>query len=193
MIKNETISSSMKELMAKSTKYVSKTISLLPTVSHIDKFYWRFIASCCSHIHVGVKDLYKLEMFSFVIERFGNIFLYYCQKWKTISQPLSVIPEDVKLASNNDLKQYFEWIIKMQKIFVHWKELFDSKQCNYDDITTYSQSLETITPLATCLNVPCIVYEADDIKEVKRLYSDYFVSLHQLLIKRNHNVNRYVL
>jgi len=192
MIENDTINSSMKELIAKSTKYVSKTISLLPNVSHIDKFYWRFIASCCNHIHVGVKDLYKLEIFSFAIERFGNIFLCYCQKKKTVSQPLSVIPEDVMLASNNDLKQYFEWIIKMQKFFLHWKELFDLKQCNYDDITTYSQSLETIAALATCLNVPHIVYEADDIEEVKKLYSGYYVSLHQLLIKHNHNVNRYV-
>ena len=192
MIENESMSSSLRELICKSTDSVSKTFSSLSKLSHINKFYWKFIASCCNHIHVGIKDLYKLENFSFAIERFSNIFLSYCHKRKAISQPLKVIPEDIENISNDNIKEYFRWVIKMQKIFAHWKELLESKQCNYDDITAYSQSLNTIIAFATCLNVPHLVCEADDIKEYKKLYSNYYDELHQLLIKRNQDVNRYV-
>jgi len=192
MIENESISSSLKELISKSTESVSKTFSSLPKLSHINKFYWRFIASCCNHIHVGVRDLHKLEIFSFVIERFSNIFLSYCNKKKGISQPLVAIPEDIEHNSNDDIKQYFKWVIKMQKIFVHWEDLFQSKQINFDDITAYSQSLNTIKALATCLNVPNLVCEDDDINAHKMHYSDYYSKLHQLLIKCNQDNNRYV-
>jgi len=178
-------------MITKSAKYVSKTVSSLPNLTHIDKFYWRFIASCCNHIHVGMKDLHKLEMFSFAIENFGHVFILYCHRRKPSSQPMSLIPEEVEHASNKDVKEYFQWVVNMQNFFGHWKELFNSRQCNYDEITAYSQFLKTIKSLAACLNVSHLVCEADDIKDYKKHYSDYYERLHQLLIKRNQDVNRY--
>ena len=103
-----------------------------------------------------------------------------------------VVPEDIENTSNDNIKEYFKWVIKMQKVFVHWKELLSSNQGNHDDITAYSQSLNTIKALATSLNVPNLVCEPDDVKEYKKFYSDHYNYLHQLLIKRNQDVNRYV-
>ena len=192
ILENESMNNSLRELIAKSIESLSKTVSSLSKLTHINTFYWRFIASCCNHIHVGVKDLHKLEVYSFVIERLGKIFLSYCQKQKGISQPLEAIPEDIEHTYNKTIKEYFQWVIRMQKVFVHWEELLTSKQSNYDDIMAYSQSLKTIKALATSLYVPHLTCEPEDIEEYKMFYSDHYANLHQLLIKHNQDVNRYV-
>ena len=189
---NKSVSDNLKELISKSIESVSRTFESLSKLSHVNKFYWKFVASCCNKIHVGVKDLHKLEIFSLAIERFSNIFRSYCHKRKSVPQPLAAIPKDIEHTSNDHVKEYFKWVINMQKIFKHWKELFTSQQSNFDDIVAYSQSLDTMKALAMCLNVPHIVCEAEDIMEYKTLYTNHYDKLHQLLIKQDQDANRYV-
>ena len=137
---------------------------------------------------MGVKDLSKISDFYFAIERFSKIYKAYCDQRKNASQPMHELPEEIKHNPNNDVKDYFNWIIKMQKIYIHWQELFEEKECNYDDIFAYASSLATVTDLATLLGTTHLVYGADKIAQFKSRYSKLYEKLCLLLVKGNKDV-----
>ena len=185
-------SNTLKQLITRSVKSVRSTVTSLSQLSVIDKFYWSFIASCCNHIQVGVKDLNKLSDFYFALEKFSKIYKAYCDERKNISQPMHELPEEIKYNPNNDVKDYFNWIIKIQKIYIHWQELFMENECNYDDIFSYASSLTTVTDLATLLGTTHLVYGADKVAEFKLRYSKLYEKLCLLLVKGNKDVEWYV-
>jgi len=179
-------------LITRSVESVSKTVTSLDQLSFIDNFYWSFIASCCKHIQVGIKDLSKISDFYFAIEKFSSIFKVYCDLKKNVSQPMHELPEELKYTPNDNVKYYFSWIIKLQNIYIHWQELFKEKECNYDDIFTYASSLTTVTDLASSLGTTHLVYGADKVGQFKSRYSKLYEKLCQLLVKGSKDVEGYV-
>ena len=95
----------LKGLIIRSSESVGKSITAVPQLSDIDKFYWSFIASCCTCIQVGVKDLNKLNAFAFAIENLSSIYLAYCNKKTNVPQPLCEVPEEIK---HTDIREYFK-------------------------------------------------------------------------------------
>jgi len=178
-------SNALKKLITRSVESVKLTVSSLSKLSFINKFYWSFIASCCNRIQVGVKDLSKISDLYFAIENFSEIYKAYCDVRINISHPMNELPEEIKRTSNSDIKDYFNWIIKLEKIYIHWQELFIWNEFNYDDIFTYASSLTTVTDLASLLGTTRLVYDADQIAQYKLQYSKLYEKLCLLLVKGN--------
>jgi len=185
-------SNGLKQLITRSVESVSKTVMSLSQLSFIDNFYWSFIASCCKHIQVGIKDLSKLSDFYFAIEKFSDIYKAYCGLRINVSQPMHELPEELKCIPNSNVKDYFNWIIKLQKIYIHWQELFEEKECNYDDIFAYASSLTTLTDLASLLGTTHLVYGAEKVAQFKSRYSKLYEKLCLLLVKSNKDMEGYV-
>jgi len=188
----EKMSDALKQLINKSVECVSKTVSYLSQPFLIEQFFWSFIASCCNQIKVGVKDLNKLSNFCFTIEKLSKIFKAYCEVNKNTSQPMHELPEQIKYIEHESIRDYFKWIIKLQKIYIYWQELFEEKQCNYDDIFAYASSLATVTDLAALLGISHLVYGADKIEQFKFRYSKLYEKICLLLVKSNKEVEGYV-
>jgi len=178
----------LKQLINRSVESVKLTVTSLSQLSFIDNFYWSFIASCCNRIQVGVKDLSKLSDFNFVIKKFSEIYKAYWDLRITVSHPMYELPEEIKCIPNTGIKDYFNWIIKLQKIYIHWQELFVKKECNYDDIFAYASSLTTLTNFASLLGTTHLVYGTDQIASYKSSYSKLYEKLCLLLVKGNKDV-----
>ena len=177
MIENAA-NNTMKDLIIRSSEHISKTFTASLPLSDIAKFYWSFIALCCKRIQIGVKDLKKLAHFSFAIEKLCIIYLAYCDKTMDVSQPLCKVPEEI-----SDIKEYFNWIIKMQGILKYWYELFEQQNYNFDDIITYAGMLATTESLARSLNITNMVHEIDHIEELKTKYYEQYIKLCTLIVK----------
>ena len=188
----EKMNDTFKQLITKSVECVSKTVSNLSHPLVIEKFFWSFIASCCNQIRVGVKDLNKLGNFYFAIEKFSKIFKAYCEVNQNTSQPMHELPEQIKCIPHESIKDYFRWIIKLQKIYTYWQDLFEEKQCNYDDIFAYASSLATVTDLAALLGTSHLIYGADKIEQFKFRYSKLYEKVCLLLVKSSKEVEGYV-
>ena len=178
-----------KQLIVRSSVSVSKTVTTLSALSSIEKFYWNFIALCCCRIHVGVKDLQKLSRFAFAIENLSSIYSAYCNKRSNVSQPLCEVPEEIK---HTDVREYFKWIIMMQRVLIYWQELFAEQAYNYEDILLYTEALPTIDKLAKSLNITHLVYEIDQIKVLKAHYYEHYAKCCSLMVKRSNDVDGYV-
>ncbi|XP_065915635.1 uncharacterized protein [Dysidea avara] len=175
-----------KQLIVRSSVSVSKTVTTLSALSSIEKFYWNFIALCCCRIHVGVKDLQKLSRFAFAIENLSSIYSAYCNKRSNVSQPLCEVPEEIK---HTDVREYFKWIIMMQRVLIYWQELFAEQAYNYEDILLYTEALPTIDKLAKSLNITHLVYEIDQIKVLKAHYYEHYAKCCSLMVKRSNDVD----
>jgi len=180
----------LKELIIKSSESVSKSITTLSQLSDIDKFYWSFIASCCTRIQVGVKDLKKLNVFAFAIENLSSVYLAYCNKKSNILQPLCEVPEDIK---HTDVREYFKWIIRVQTVLIHWQELFRDQAYNYDDVMAYAGMLATVEKLAQSLNITELVFEIEQIEKFKANYHENYAELCSLVIKKTKDFDGYVI
>ena len=173
----------LQSLIIKSVEIASKSLAL-SHLSAVDQFYWNFIASCCNRIQLDSKTLYKFRDYAFVLEKFSKIFQTYC---KGTLYVLDEVPKDIL---NNDIKEYFKWIIKMQNICCHWHEKFMKQDYNYDDTLTYVSSLQTMKSVAKYFGTDKLVFNSDQTHGFKKKYSKLYAEICVLLVKNHKDVPR---
>ena len=157
-----------------------KSLSTLPQLSETDKFYWHLIALCCNHVQPNAEKLDELIIHRFIVIQLSKIYHNYCDRNKESSKLIHKVPDHI---SNFDVKNYFKWIINMQKIITHWQGKFKSGEFNYDDIFIYAINLDKITVFAEAMHVEHLACSSDEIFEIKREYSILYADLCLLLVK----------
>jgi len=163
----------------------SNSLTALLNLSEADKFYWHFIASCCNLVQPGTEDLTKLNTYLCIVEMLSKIFHHYCAAWKIERLVIHEIPQEITRISNDDVKDYFKWIIEMQNIMIHWQSKFINEEFTYDDIFMYAGSFQDITAFAKAVCTDHLVYSDDDIAKFKENYSKVYAFLCLLLVKSN--------
>ena len=174
----------LKLVIDASVKAASNSLTKLPQLSEVDKYYWHFIASCCSHIHLNPENLAKLKTYVFITEKLSIIFNNYYTTCK-LGKPSIIhhIPQEINCVSNADVKDYFKWIIKMQNIMIHWQAKFMEQEVNHDDIVAYVGNLDSINSFAAAVYADHLVYADSEISKLKKNYSGIYANLSSLLIK----------
>ena len=162
------------------------SLTTLSQLSEADKFYWHFIASCCNHIQPNRENLAKVNTYLFPIEKLSVIFHKYCTK-NNIEKSfvISTIPQEIIHISNADVKNYFNWIVKMQEIMIHWQLKFMDQDFNYDDAFIYADNLHNTTAFAKAVCTEHLVYTSDEITKLKDDYSALYAKLCSLLVKND--------
>ena len=148
---------------------------------------------CCNRIQVGVKDLRKLSVFAFAIETLCSIYSAYCNKRINVSNPLCEVPDDVKQTNVKEIIEYFEWVIKVQNLILHWQELFTKEAYNYDDVLAYAGILATVERLMQLLNIAELAYEVDQIMKFKSDYYEKYAEFCSLVVRKTKDVDGYVI
>ena len=186
MMKTLNEATHLKLVIDASVKAASNSLTKLSQLSESDKFYWNFIASCCSHIQLSHENLAKLKSYVFVTEKLSKIFHHYCTTRKlTKSSIIHSIPQEINCVSNSDVKDYFKWINKMQSIMLHWHSKLMEQEFNYDDLVAYAGNLHSIKSFAAAVNADYLVCNDGEITELKKDYSEIYANLCSLLIKSN--------
>ena len=183
MIEKLNSSHNLKLLVVNGVDHVIKTLNSLHQLSGVDKFYWHFIASCCSHIQPDADNLDRIAMYTYAVEKLAKIFQEYCIAKNIGAQVFHVVPEGINQLSNNDVKDYFKWVVKMQSIITHWQSKFLSDEFNYDDIFVYAGNLLNISRFAAAVNAGNLVYKTDEISKIKETYSSLYSELCVLMVK----------
>jgi len=183
MIEKLNSSNNLKALILHSVDHVVKTLNYLQQLSSVDRFYWNFIASCCSHIKPDKDNLDKITMYTFAVEKLGRVFQEYCVTKNINPRVFFTVPEGINQLSNHDVKEYFKWIVEMQSIMIHWHEKFFDEDFNYDDIFMYVSNLNNISKFAAGLNAGYLVYKSDEMAKIKEKYSSLFSDLCLLIVK----------
>ena len=186
MIEKLSSGNHLKLLVNAGVKAASASLTKLPPSSEVDKFYWHFVASCCTHVQPSVENLSKLKTYLFVIDRLSTIFHDYCTTRK-IEKPAVIhsLPQEIDGCPNTDVKDYFKWMIKMQSIVIHWESKFRNEEFNYDDIFTYASNLQSITVFAKCVDTSHLVLSNNEIGKFKENYSAHYGDFCSLLLKSN--------
>ena len=185
MIEKLNSSNQLKIVIDASVKAAFSSFNRLSRLSEVDKFYWHFIASCCAQVQLNVENLYRLKSYVFATEKLSKI---YCDYWitKNIEKPpvFHEVPQEIS-RFNSDVKEYFKWIVKMQKIMAHWQLKFFDEEFTYDDIFAYHGNLPTITAFATAVYTDHLVYNDAEIIKFRESYSNVYANLCLLLVKSN--------
>ena len=172
----------LKLVINESVTAASNSLAMLSQLSEADKFYWHFIASCCNRVQPNRENLAKVNTYLFAIEKLSAIFHEYCTK-NNIEKSfiINTVPQEICHILNADVKSYFNWIIKMQEIMIHWQIKFMDQNFNYDDIFTYA----SIAAFAKAVCIEYLVYTADEITQLKDEYSAIYTKLCSLLVKND--------
>ena len=186
MIEKLNSTNQLKIVINTSISAACNSLTKLSQLSEVDKFYWHFIASCCSHIQPNVENLAKLNSYLFVTEKLSAIFRDYCSTRKREKHMvIHEIPQEISRISNTDIKDYFKWVMKMQNIVIHWQSKFLNEEFNYDDIFAYAGNLNNIHSFAKYMFVGNLALTADEIGRFKEDYSTVYANLCSLLVKNN--------
>ena len=162
------------------------SLTKLSQLSEVDKFYWHFIASCCSHVQPNVENLAKLNSYLFVTEKLSAIFRDYCStRYREKHTVINEIPQEINHISNTDIKDYFSWVIKMQSVVIHLQSKYLDEEFNYDDILAYAGNLHSIHSFAKYMLIGDLTYTADEIGRIKENYSTVYTKLFLVLVKYN--------
>ena len=192
MIEKLNSANHLKLLINVGVKAVSNSLTKLAQLSEVDKFYWHFISSCCTHVHLTVDNIFKLKIYLFVIEKLSTVFHDYCTT-KKFKKPVVIdsLPREIDCIPNTDVKDYFKWIIKMQNIMIQWHSKFLNEEFNYDDTFTYASNLQSIVTFAKYVHTSHLVLSNDEIGKFKENYSNLYGYLCTLLVKNNKDYGWY--
>ena len=183
MIKKLNYNPKLERIVVISIKAACTSLLTLPQLSEIEKFYWHFIALCCSHVQPNPENLDELINYERVIIQLSKIFQKYYNLKINTTKDTHQIPYELNDISSTDVKDYFQWIQKMQKILTHWQEKFTAGKFNYDDIFIYANNLDMITVFAEAMHIKKLVL--DEIDEIKKRYSSLYANLCLLLVKNS--------
>ena len=192
MIENLNSATHLKLLINAGVKAVSNSLTNLSQLSEVDKFYWHFISSCCTHIQLSVDNISKLKTYLIVMERLSTVFHDYCTTRK-YEKPAVIhsLPQEIDRIPNSDVKDYFKWIIKMQKIMIQWHSKILNEEFNYDDILTYASNLQSIISFAKFMHTSHLVISNEEIGKLKENYSALYGDLCTLLVRNNKDYGWY--
>ena len=166
---------------------VHNSLTTLSKLSEVDKFYWRFISSCCKCIQLGSENLATLNIYSLVINKLGKIFQEYC-KVKDVSRSITdKVPEEINSVLSAEVQEYFTWIHKMHGILFKWQTNILNKEFNYDDVFTYETNLSIITDIAKALNAHHLVISNIEITGLSERYYVAYGELYSLLVQGNND------
>jgi len=179
------VESSEKLLIIRSVESVRGTLGALSHISATNQFYWSFIASCCDCVQLDKEALHKLSSYTFVLEQLSKIFQVYCKDKVVI---LEDVPEDIACISDENVKDYFKWVIKVQNIFRYWHEKFRVHDFNYEDILAYASSLPTVITLAQCFSSTEFIFEPGVIEVYKKQYSKLYREICLQLVKSHADI-----
>ena len=185
MIKKLKCIPKLKHIVDISIRAAYKSLLTLPQLSEIEKFHWHFIALCCNHVQPNPENLDELINYECVIVQLSKIFQKYYEFKNETTKDTQQISYELNDISSTDVKVYFQWIQKMQKILTHWQEKFITGKYNYDDIFIYTHNLDMITKFAEAIHFKNLVYNTDEIDEIKKKYSSLYANLCLLLVKNN--------
>ena len=182
----------LKLLINDGVKAVSNSLTKLSQLSEVDKFYWHFISSCCTHIQLSVDNISKLKTYLIVMERLSTVFHDYCTTRK-YEKPVVIhsLRQEIDRIPNTDVKYYFKWIIKMQNIMIQWHSKFLNEEFNYDDIFTYASNLQSIILFAKFVHTSHLVISNEEIGKLKEEYSTLYGDLCRLLVRNNKDYGWY--
>ena len=185
MLEKLYLTNNLQLVINESVKAASNSLTALSQLSEADKFYWHFIAYCCNHVQPNRENLSKLNIFLSPIEKLSLIFHEYCTKNSIEKSVINTVPQEISHISNANVKDYFNWIVKMQEIMIHWQSKFMDQDFNYDDTFTYTDKLLSIAAFAKAVCAEHLVYTADEIAKLKEDYSAMYAKLCSILVKNN--------
>ena len=185
MLEKLHLTNHLKLVINESITAACNSLTALSQLSEADKFYWHFIASCCNHVQPNRENLAKVNTYLYPINKLSIIFHEYCTKNSIEKSIIDTVPQEISLILNANVKDYFNWIVKMQEIMIHWQSKFMDQDFNYDDTFTYTGNLQSIAAFAKAVCTEHLVYTADEIAKLKEDYSAIYAKLCLLLVKSN--------
>ena len=180
----------VKLVIQESVTAACNSLTTLSQLSEADKFYWHFIAFCCNHVQPNRENLAKLTTYLFAIEKLSVIFHEYCTKNNIEKSVIHTIPGEINHISNADVKNYFNWIVKMQEIMIHWQSKFMNHDFNYDDIYLYAGKLQSVAAFAKTMCTEHLVVTIDELVKLKDVYLGIYAKLCLLLVQTNRDYGR---
>ena len=183
MIKKLNCTPKLKRILVISIKAACDSLQTLPQLTEVEKFHWHFIALCCNHVQPNPENLDELINYECAIVQLNKIFHKYYELKMNNTIDIHQIPYELNDISSIDVKDYFQWIQRMQKILTHWQEKFIAGRYNFDDIFIYANNLDMITVFAEAIHIDNLV--TDEIDEIKKKYSSLYADLCLLLVKNS--------
>lgn len=122
-----------------------------------------------------------------VIDQLGRIYGVYCsqqqmQDTKSILDDESM-PTDVSESSCDGVKLFFGWVAKAQQTLDSWRQKFQSRQINYDEILLYTTIFSQLSRVATALSGESLVVDIQYVQGLKQDLLQAFEMLHILLLR----------
>ena len=122
-----------------------------------------------------------------VIDQLGRIYGVYCsqqqmQDTKSILDDESM-PADVSESSCEGVKVFFEWVSKAQQTLDSWRQKFQNRHINYDEIQLYTTIFSQLNRVATALSAESLVVDIQFVQGLKQDLLQAFEMLNILLLR----------
>ena len=166
---------------------LSKKVCPQDSLTRKQRFCWGVLTTLCEQIQPKEGSFAWAEVSTAIIEKMGEIYTLYCQKWcskhgtKECTLELELNPDICECPS--EVRKYYLWVQKIHKIFSNWHTKFLFQSVNYDDMIDYAASNTSIYNVAKAVCAPQMVVDDQYIERLKTNYLQDFEELNLLLLK----------
>lgn len=166
---------------------LSKKVCPQDSLTRKQRFCWGVLTTLCEQIQPKEEIFIWTEVSTAIIEKMGEIYTLYCQKWcskhgtKECTLELKLNPDICECPS--EVQKYYLWVQKIHKIFSSWHTKFLFQRVNYGDMIDYAASYTSIYKVAKAVCATQMVVGDQYISRLKTNYMQDFEELNLLLLK----------
>ena len=124
------------------------------------------ITAGCDKMQISAESFEWVYTLQPVLSQLGSVFNVYCYSRKLFSQSCLLsekTPQEITNCQWEDVRNYFQWIRKVQDILGIWQNKFLKNNVNYDEILMYASNSEAINSLGRAVCATDYVMDVQDV------------------------------
>ena len=178
------IKESIKPILEDTIGHLCYDANWLSEVTAHHQFAFGMVAVCCSRVNVN-ETLNWMDSYGDVISRLGCIYQSYCTAKGLLREEcvISEIPDDIKRIACPSITAYFDWVTHIQLVLAKWKNKFNNKLLNFDEILEYNNFAGAIANVSKAVCATPLLFELEKGEAVRKDYLQLFERLNCQLIK----------
>ena len=165
---------------------LNKNVCPQGSLTRMERFCWGIVIKLCERIQPKGESFGWTESFATLIEKIGELYGRYCQRWNIKCGTQQCILREMKpdvCTSPPEVQKYYLWVQQVHAIFFKWQAKFMQQAVNFNDITKYATSHNSICKVAEAVWAMSVVIDDKYIREFKATYLHEFEELNILLLK----------
>ena len=183
---NGPLTQSLRFLLHECVTAICADMSSFQDLSSRLTFCWGVVASCCEKMPIS-DNFAWISSYYAIIAQLGRIYGVYCSSRNLEENSLvlvgSDLPTDIVESNCDDVKTFFTWVFKARQVLATWKEKFDSKYVNYDEVLLYAKDFSHVNRVATVFAASAFVVDNQYIQATKQQFLQSFELLNIFLIR----------